>query len=169
MDSSWHSFTSEGGDTTMKSNMSLSKHLQTVLSLQMWTKLFFFFFFFFFFNISYPGTYQCTQEGCCHSRSPADSSTRSPAACSHSDPSYRFHQRTKNTRRYLQTRKEKYILSDRRGELGEVFPQCNEDSSCVWPQVWRTLLKKRSLARYQWLEEVKPRQNYLRSKSSLAN
>lgn len=46
-------------------------------------------------------TDQCTPEGCCRSRSPVDSNTRSPALCSRSDPSYRFLRQTKNIHRYL--------------------------------------------------------------------
>lgn len=57
-------------------------------------------------------TYRCTRAGCCHSRSPVDSSTRSLASCSHSDLSCRFHQQTINTRRYLQTREKKSLLSN---------------------------------------------------------
>lgn len=51
-------------------------------------------------------THQCTPAGCCHSRSPFRSSTHNRAACSHSDLSCRFPQRTENTRQCLQTRKE---------------------------------------------------------------
>lgn len=51
-------------------------------------------------------THQCTPAGCCRSRSPFRSSTRNRAACSRSDLSCRFPQRTENTRQCLQTRKE---------------------------------------------------------------
>lgn len=65
------------------------------------------------FDVATLITYRCTRAGCCHSRSPVDSSTRSLASCSHSDLSCRFHQQTINTRRYLQTMKEKSLLSNR--------------------------------------------------------
>lgn len=93
-DSSWHSFTSDGVHANRKKQHSSvsTKYLQNKGFLYV---------------PLYLSTHQCTREGCHRSRSPVDSSTRSPAACSHSDPSCRFHQQTKSTRRYLQTRKKK--------------------------------------------------------------
>lgn len=83
-DSSWHSFTSEGAARRrVESSIDILKR-----------------------GLGLFGTHQCTPAGCCRSRSPFRSSTRSLAACSRSDPSYRFPPRTKSTRRCLQTKKE---------------------------------------------------------------
>lgn len=103
-DSSWHSLTSEekkkktqrGLEATAKRHV-LQSCGKTLASDSYW-------------GVFQLNTCRCTPGGCCHSRSPVDSSTRSPAACSHSDPSCRFLRRTERTRRCLQT-KEKNVFS----------------------------------------------------------